>query len=75
MKLVGKRTVDFERDGQRISGYRLYWEYPDDHVDGVATDTCFVSDSKGIDVYALSIGYDYTILYNKYGKVEDIVAR
>lgn len=72
MKLVGKRRVDFDRDGQRIVGYRLYWEYPDDHVDGVATDTCFVSDSKGIEIDQLFVGQEYTIFYNKYGKVEDI---
>ena len=73
MELVGWREVEFEKNGEEIRGVRLYFTYPDDHVNGVATESIYVSDR--VELPALSLGAEYDVLYNKYGKVKGIVSR
>ena len=73
MKLVGfqESVYTSEKDGKTYYGKRLYFTFPKDKVEGVATDVLYVSNSnlEGIGLY---VGDDYNVYYNKFGKVESI---
>lgn len=75
-ELVGMRSVDFtgSGDGKRVEGMNLYLTYEDGHIEGVGTEKVFVT-SKRFDSLSFvpEIGARCRLLYNKYGKIADIV--
>lgn len=72
MLIMGKKAIKFtSKEGNEISGVRFYYTYDLADVDGVATDSVFVSDAKldGLDV---KVGDEVEVLFNRYGKVAGI---
>ena len=71
-KLVGKKDVNFvSKDGTNINGVTLYITYSDPKVDGVVAEKIFVSSTK-CDVSNIPVGAEIKVLYNRFGKVENI---
>lgn len=73
--LVGMKDVDFKgQDGSQVKGWNLFFTYSDKYITGVGVDKIFVSDKKFSEVsFMPEIGKECRLLYNKYGKVADIV--
>lgn len=74
-ELVGIRGVSFKgSDGSEVEGTNLYLTYEDDYIDGVGTERVFVT-SKRFDTLSFvpEIGDRCRLMYNKYGKIADIV--
>lgn len=71
--IVGIKPTRFTpKDSEReINGQSVYFEYTDRNTIGVATDKCFLSASRMLEVIP-DMPCDASISYNKYGKVEDI---
>lgn len=73
MELVGIEKIDYvNKNNAHITGNRLHFVYEDKKVQGCATEVIFVG--GGIDVSNLEIGKQYSILYNKFGKVANITS-
>lgn len=74
--LVGIRTIKFDgSDGKPVSGVNLYFTYEHEECEGVCTDRIFLSDAKfGKISFVPGIGGRFQIVYNRYGKVADVVA-
>lgn len=74
MVIVGLKRVDFkDKDGSLIQGVKVYVNYPEDNVEGMATDSFFLSDNKFSDYHdALCVGSPIDVHYNKYGKISAI---
>lgn len=77
-KIVGFARADFTtKDGTEITGYSVYIEEPvtGNDCSGVKTDRFFLTDNKvkkmNVDLYAL-VDKEVNILYNRYGKPEQI---
>lgn len=78
MLVVGTKKVDFKdsKSGDSICGLTVYVQYPEDNVDGYATDKIFLSRSKfGSLCDEISSGCSIEILYNKYGKVCNVTIK
>lgn len=73
--LVGIRDLDFTgSDGNKVSGYNLYFTFEHQDCDGVCTDKIFVSKKKfGQLSFVPQVGSECQIMYNRFGKVADIV--
>lgn len=71
MVIVGLKRVDFQdKDGDKIQGMKVFVNYPEDKVEGMATDSFFLSDSKFANYFdALYVGSPIEVHYNKYGKI------
>lgn len=82
MRCLGYRLVSFKPDNSlsEISGYRCTFveEYPKDVGTGFNAQIQFLSLDKfnqfGIAELTLS-NKDFTVYYNRYGKVQDIIAK
>lgn len=72
---VGIREVNFKgSDGNQVSGLNLYFTCEDPNVQGVLTDKVFVPSSRFARMsYIPKVGGACGIVYNRYGKVADIV--
>lgn len=73
--LVGMKDVNFKgQDGSQVSGWNLFFTYDDPYITGVGVDKIFIGNKKFGEVsYMPEIGSKCRLLYNKYGKVADIV--
>lgn len=69
--LVGIRRVDMNtREGGHIVGYKFFVTYKEDYVEGVVTDSFFLSDDKlGNVQHFPSVGSELKVYYNRYGRV------
>lgn len=74
--LVGIRNVDFKgEDGSPVSGVNMYFTFPQENCDGVACERVFLASRKFARLtYVPQIGGTCVLQWNRYGKVEDIVA-
>mgnify|MGYP006974118697 FL=1 len=74
-ELVGIRGVSFAgSDGKQVEGTNLYLTYEDDYIDGVGTEKVFVTSKRFNSLsFVPEIGARCRLMYNKYGKVADIV--
>ena len=74
MVIVGLKRVDFkDKDGSQIQGVKVYVNLPEDNVEGMATDSFFLSDNKFADIHdALCVGSLIDVHYNKYGKISSV---
>lgn len=72
---IGIQDMNFKaQDGGQVNGSKIFFTYAADHVDGLACDSVFVSAAKLERLsFAPGIGQSFNILYNKYGKVADII--
>lgn len=73
--LVGIRGVSFTgSDGKHVEGTNLYLTYEDEHIEGVGTERVFITSNR---FNALSFvpepGGRCRLVYNKYGKIADII--
>ena len=80
MRIVGYYRADFEaEDGKQIKGSNVYIanEINPNQGAGVRVERSYLTEAKcereGIDLAAL-LGRDVRVYYNKYGKVDSIVA-
>lgn len=73
--LVGMRRVNFKgQDGNPVDGLNLFFQYSDRNITGYGTEKIFISAAKFNDVsFMPQIGDNCQLLYNKYGKVADII--
>lgn len=73
--LVGMRNVNFKgSDGNTVDGVNLFFTYEDEHINGCGTEKVFVSNQKFcMFSFVPDIGAGCRLMYNKYGKVADIV--
>lgn len=74
-ELVGIRGVCFTgSDGKQVEGTNLYLTYEDDYIDGVGTEKVFVTSKRFNSLsFVPEIGGRCRLMYNKYGKIADIV--
>ena len=73
-----KRGMSFSgKDGEVISGLKLYLSCPDEKVEGFATDSFFISSSSGCYVAASALQPldDIDVFFNRYGKIDSISKR
>lgn len=77
-RVVGiRRNMEFDtKDGGKMSGAKVFMTCKDDRVDGCMTDSFFIStESKCYaNVAALRPDTDVEVYFNRYGKVDAIVA-
>lgn len=75
VKILGMRWVDMDVDnGRKVLGWTLYISFPADNVQGVQTGKCFVSDVRWNNLtYQPAVGDDVLLVYNRTGKVADIL--
>lgn len=73
--LIGMRRVNFKgQDGNPVDGWNLFFQYSDRNITGYGTEKIFISAAKFNEVtFMPEIGADCQLLYNKYGKVADII--
>lgn len=70
--VIGLRKVNFTaNDGKIIKGRRIYVAFESNGVEGMETDSIFLSDEKFGEV-DIVVGLDYKVSYNRYGKVETL---
>lgn len=70
--IVGLKVVNFTaNDGRTIKGRRIYVAFETRGVEGMETNSIFLSDEKFGDV-EIVVGLDYKVSYNRYGKVETL---
>lgn len=79
MKVTGYQMLSFTgKDGEKISGMNLYLSrsIPTDKGAGDATERIFLSDArmKRMELDAAKLlGADVDVLYNRFGKVAEVV--
>lgn len=63
------------KEGGEMSGLKLHLTCPDDRVEGMATDSFFISSKSACYQAALSLHPedDIDIYFNRYGKIDAIV--
>lgn len=72
VSVIGIKVVNFTADdGKVIKGRRIYVAFESNGVEGMETDSMFLSDDKFGDV-DIVVGLDYSVSYNRYGKVETL---
>ena len=74
-EVVGMRNVRFDdqKTGQTIDGLKVFAIYEDENVNGVATENFFFGRNKvGYAFDNFRISGHFKVLYNKYGKPDDI---
>lgn len=76
--VLGKRGYNFTKDGQTFIGVKLHCreEFPAPDV-GYLTEVLSVGDRKSIyhTVLSLPFGAVITPIYDKYGKIQDIIVK
>ena len=73
MQIIGIKhsTITF-KDGRQVTGYNLYLSEKRPDIQGVYTESVFVSDTRAGD-YKPQLNDHVTIYYNKWAKVEKII--
>lgn len=72
--IVGIKLVDFEKDGQRMIGVKIYVTAESEKVEGLMTDSFFFSREKFPEAQKLVVGDSVIVYFNRYGKPNSIVA-
>lgn len=68
--IVGVELVDFEKDGKKVSGTRLYTleDIPAGRGTGKKSDKIFLSDAKLAQMdFTPAVGQTVAVYYNRYG--------
>lgn len=76
VQIVGKQEIDFKTDkGDKICGVKLHIVGQDRNVNGKAVFTAFIGSSADCynDVCNLPLGAYVTFVYNRKGKIEQII--
>mgnify|MGYP006976104525 CR=1 FL=1 len=77
VKIVGKQPVDYvsKKTNQPVQGVTLHCVGTNERVNGLATETIFVSGKSPLfdKVMKLPLESDVTVVYNRWGSCEDIV--
>lgn len=74
-EVVGLKVVNFkdQRTGEQIDGLRVYATCQEDKVIGMATESFFFGRNKFGNLFdEFQLGGHFRVLYNKYGKPDDI---
>lgn len=75
MKLVGVGDGSYERDGNRIEGYRFYFTYDSDKIVGMGVYSTWCNKRVGEEFLSdydrpeQVIGQEFELVYNRWGKV------
>jgi hypothetical protein len=77
MKVMGKRTGSFKDkdNGKEVAFGKLYVNYEDSTVTGVQGTIAEAISVKPELLEKIPIGSDVTLIYNKYGKVDDFMLK
>lgn len=72
---IGIRNVDFKgSDGNQVTGVNLYLTYEDPQIQGLGSEKVFVNMKTFRELtYVPEVDNSCILMYNKYGKVSDIV--
>ncbi len=74
MKIIGFKKVDFTPKGEQpIKGYKVFCTLKDENTTGTSCDSFFVSDSRAAG-WVPEVGKDVELVYNKFGKIDRVVA-
>ena len=76
MKIIGIKQLEFTgKDGTKVKGYTVFYSEPiEKDGKGFAAEKFFISEKKRKDLETdFEVGDEITLLYNKYGKVAQIV--
>lgn len=72
VSVIGLKVVNFTAaDSRVIKGRKIFVAFESNGVEGMETDSIFLSDDKFGDV-EIVVGLDYKVSYNRYGKVETL---
>lgn len=72
-EVLGYKKVEFEKNGNFISGFRIYLSIPfaDGKGVGLSAENIFLSSKKLNEMgYSPNLGDKLDLYYNRYGKVE-----
>ena len=77
MQIVWIRPSNFTGgDGTQVSGQNIYLVYPLERGEGHGSDRVFVTNAKLSQwPYRPKVGDEVEVVYNRYGKVSEIVQR
>lgn len=73
-----RKNMSFStKDGGEMSGLKLHLLCPDDRVEGMCTDSFFISSKSSCYQSAVSLvpDDDVDIYFNRYGKIDSILKR
>ena len=73
-RVVGIKDVNFKaKDGTEVKGLKLFVTYDDEKVEGVGTDSFFLSDNRQTEFGYLPILDDeIEIRYNRFGSIAGV---
>lgn len=72
-KITGYKPLNFvSQDGTPVVGNRIYITYSDPKVKGFATDSFYVSAEK-VATKDIVVDAEIEVVYNRYGKVENLI--
>lgn len=77
MQIIGIRPSSFTgTDGKQVSGQNIYLTYPLESGEGSGAERVFVTREK-LDhwLYRPKVGDEVEVVYNRYGKCQEIVQR
>lgn len=75
INIVGTRGTSFTgSDGRQVNGCSFFYTMHDQHVTGLSTGKCFISEAK-LDTLSVfpHVGDTVQVLYNRYGKIDDFL--
>lgn len=70
--LVGVQNVSYTKNGNQITGTRLYGTFKDERISGLGCEAIWVPNS--VDIPKLSPNAAFDVAYNRYGRVSAIIA-
>lgn len=77
MKIIGIRPSSFTgSDGKTVSGQNIYLTYPLENGEGSGAERVFVTVEKVSQwPYRPKVGDEVEVVYNRYGKCQELVQR
>lgn len=73
-EIVGIQAVDYtsRKTNQRVTGTNLFLQYEDNGINGYGTEQVYVSDRLR-DGQVFQLGDIVQLVYNRYGRIEQII--
>ena len=70
--LVGVQNVSYQKNGNQITGTRLYATFKDEKISGLGTEAIWVPTTVSIPKLEPNAPFD--VSYNRFGRVSGIIA-
>lgn len=74
-EVIGMKVVDFVgSDGKKVAGMTVWLSYQDENIKGIGVEKVWIPADKVKDLSIVpDVGVRCRIVYNRYGKVADLV--